>query len=198
LPAIGNLSHLGKRVRGTKNKNIYIYISLVLIHCHPSSSLHCINAFFVSQTPCVVARPSASLHRLHFLRTNLTFLSTAFLLPASLTCNLFFSFCYARARQSASRYIRRREPEAAGCPTRTLQTFPSKIGISPSIPVFSFSFLVFFSMVATSGGWCGTKLGLFWFHTQKSHRFVFRLLNKRTSFHFSYRLMIIIILSLNN
>jgi len=49
-------------------------------------------------------------------------------------------------------------------------------------------------MVATSGGWCGTKLGQFWFHTQK-HRFAFRLLNNNTSFHFSYRLMIIIILN---
>jgi len=45
-------------------------------------------------------------------------------------------------------------------------------------------------MVATSGGWCGTKLDLFWFCTPKIHMFAFHLLNHNPSFYITYVLII--------
>jgi len=68
---------------------IYIYIKLIPV--------------VVSQTPCVVARSSASLHRLHFLRTNLTFLPTAFLQPFSFSLSACATVCLEVREKRAGR-----------------------------------------------------------------------------------------------
>jgi len=105
----------------------------------------------------------------------------------------FSTFCFSlSACATICLEVReKREPEASVCPTSNPRSFPCKIGNSSN-------FLVFSCMVATSCGWCGTKIGTFWFNTQKSHLFAFRLLSNNTSINFSYRLMIIIMLNLNN
>jgi len=56
----------------------------------------------------------------------------------------------------------REPPEAAVCPSPPFDLF-----LAGSVWYFLY-FLVFFSMVVTSGGWCGTKFDLFCFYTRKS------------------------------
>jgi len=132
---------------------------------------------------------------LHFTDCTSCALTLLFYRPRS--CNLFLFRC-PRAQPSVSRYVRREPVGSRSLPHSYSPVFSCKIGISSNFLVFSSDFLVFSSMVATSGGWCGTKLGLFWFHSQKSCGFAFRLLNNDVSYYFSYILMIIIILNLNS
>jgi len=67
-----------------------------------------------------------------------------------------------RARPFASRYQSRERAETAVWPSH-----PFSLYLVRSVWYFLY-FLVFFPTVTTSGGWCGTKLDLFWFCTRKS------------------------------
>jgi len=94
----------------------------------------------------------------------------------------FFSF--VRVRDRSLRGTRAERPETAVWPSH-----PFSLCLARSVWYFLY-FLLFFPMVATSGGWCGTKLDLFWFCTPKIHMFAFHLLNHKPSFHISYVLII--------
>jgi len=126
----------------------------------------------------VFNRSWVSLRRLHWF-TNLTSYRTGILFSAC-----FLAFSFPRAQPSTFRCPRRERPETAVWPFH-----PSSLCLARSVWYFLY-FLVFFPMVATSGGWCGTKLDLFWFCTPKIHMFAFHLLNHNPSFHITYVLII--------
>jgi len=89
-----------------------------------------------------------------------------------------------RVRNRTPSDTRDERPETAVCPFH-----PSFLCLARSVWYFLY-FLVFFPIVATTGGWCGTKHDLFWFCTPKIHMFAFHLLNHNPSFHITYVLII--------